>query len=47
VESSPGLYTAVIPGVQAGAWTLVIEADRDGERVFASRNRVILTEAKR
>ena len=46
-ESSPGVYGAVIPDVQAGGWTLVIEASRNGERVFASRNRITLTEAPR
>jgi len=28
--------------VAAGQWDLVIEADRDGQRLFLSRNRVIL-----
>jgi nitrogen fixation protein FixH len=45
IERSPGDYSAKIPDVQAGAWTLVIEADRNGERVFASRNRIVLKEA--
>lgn len=46
-ENGPGVYAAVVPDVQAGAWTLVIEASRNGERVFASRNRITLTEAPR
>jgi nitrogen fixation protein FixH len=45
-ERRPGDYSADIPAVQAGAWTLVVEADRNGERVFASRNRVVLKEPK-
>jgi nitrogen fixation protein FixH len=46
IEHRPGLYLAEFPDVQAGAWTFVVEADRSGERVFASRNRVVLVEAR-
>ncbi len=41
-ETGPGLYAAVVPRVQPGAWTLVLEAERAGQRVFASRNRIML-----
>jgi nitrogen fixation protein FixH len=45
-EASPGHYTAEWPGILPGAWTIVVEADRGNERVFASRNRIVLTEAR-
>jgi nitrogen fixation protein FixH len=41
-ESGSGLYSGTAYGVAAGQWDLVIEADRDGRRVFLSRNRVVL-----
>jgi nitrogen fixation protein FixH len=44
IEHRPGIYWAELSGVQAGAWTIVLEAQLRGERVFASRNRVILAE---
>jgi nitrogen fixation protein FixH len=46
IEYRPGFYAADLADVQAGAWTLVVEATRGGERVFASRNRIVLMEAK-
>ncbi len=46
IERRPGVYAADFPDVQAGAWTLIVEASQSGERVFTSRNRVILTETK-
>jgi nitrogen fixation protein FixH len=46
IERRPGVYSADLSDVHAGAWTLVVEADRNGERVFASRNRLALTEAR-
>jgi nitrogen fixation protein FixH len=46
IEASPGQYTAEWPDILPGAWTIVIEADQGGERVFATRNRVVLTEAR-
>ncbi len=46
IEVRPGHYAAEIPDIQPGGWMLVIEASRSGERVFASRNRVVLTEVK-
>jgi nitrogen fixation protein FixH len=41
-ESGGGSYRGMAHGVAAGQWDLVIEADRDGERLFLSRNRVVL-----
>jgi nitrogen fixation protein FixH len=38
VETSPGFYTADIKDIAAGGWTLVVEAEADGQRVFRSRN---------
>jgi nitrogen fixation protein FixH len=46
IEIYPGRYAADVPDIQPGGWTLVIEASRNGERVFISRNRVVLTEAQ-
>ncbi len=46
IERRPGVYTAELADIQAGAWTLVVEASQRGERVFASRNRIVLTQAK-
>jgi hypothetical protein len=42
VESGGGGYRGAAQGVAAGLWELVIEADRDGQRLFLSRNRVVL-----
>jgi len=41
-ESGGGSYRGTAHGVAAGQWDLVIEADRDGQRLFLSRNRVVL-----
>lgn len=41
-EREPGRYRGHIPDVGLGQWDLVIEADRGSERLFLSRNRVIL-----
>jgi nitrogen fixation protein FixH len=41
-EQDTGIYRGVADGVAAGQWDLVIEAHRGGERVFLSRNRVVL-----
>ncbi|WP_426408517.1 FixH family protein [Bradyrhizobium ganzhouense] len=41
-ETGGGSYRGTTRGVPAGRWDLVIEADRDGKRVFLSRNRVVL-----
>jgi hypothetical protein len=40
------LARADVPDARPGGWMLVVEANRNGERVFTSRNRVILTEAQ-
>ena len=41
-ELGAGRYRGAAQGVAAGQWDLVIEAGRDGQRLFLSRNRVIL-----
>jgi len=41
-ENGGGGYAGIARGVAAGQWDLVIEADRDGRRLFLSRNRVVL-----
>jgi len=40
-DSAPGQFRGMI-GPVAGQWDLVIELSRGGERVFRSRNRVVL-----
>jgi nitrogen fixation protein FixH len=46
IETGPGNYSAAWSDIHPGAWTIVLEADRRGNRVFASRNRVVLTETR-
>jgi nitrogen fixation protein FixH len=41
-ESGGGRYAGIARGVAPGQWDLVIEADHDGQRLFLSRNRVVL-----
>lgn len=41
-EESGGSYRGTAHDVSAGQWDLVIEADRHGNRLFLSRNRVVL-----
>ena len=41
IETGPGEYLADLP-LRAGQWDVVIEAKREGERLFRSRNRVKL-----
>jgi len=41
-ESGEGDYRGTARGVAAGQWDLVIEAVADGQRMFLSRNRVVL-----
>lgn len=41
-ESGIGIYRGDAAAVAPGQWDLVIEGDARGERVFLSRNRVIL-----
>jgi len=43
-SAGAGRYVAELADVQRGAWDLVIEASREGARVFTSRSRVFLTE---
>lgn len=42
IEGGGGNYHGVAHGVAVGQWDLVIEAERDGKRLFLSRNRVVL-----
>ena len=41
-ETTPGHYRGELAVIRDGQWNLVIEAGRDGKRVFLSRNRVAL-----
>ncbi|MET4753619.1 FixH family protein [Bradyrhizobium sp. RT11b] len=41
-EAGVGIYRGSVASVAPGQWDLVIEGDARGERVFMSRNRVIL-----
>lgn len=41
-EREAGVYRGEAVDVAAGQWDLIIEADRGSERVFLSRNRVVL-----
>jgi len=41
-EREAGIYRGQILEVAPGQWDLVLEAERGGERLFLSRNRVIL-----
>jgi len=41
-RTGDGRYQANVGAVAMGQWDLVIELERDGERLFLSRNRVIL-----
>src|SRR5262249_27469984 len=41
-ERERGVYRGTAENVSAGQWDLVIEADRGSERVFLSRNRLLL-----
>lgn len=42
VETGSGLYAAALPDVPDGHWRLSVEARRDGERLFKSRNELLL-----
>jgi nitrogen fixation protein FixH len=46
IEVAPGHYVAQWPDVSPGAWTIVVEAGRGGERLFATRNRIVLSEGR-
>lgn len=39
-QTGAGLYTGVLDGIGPGRWTLVLTAERKGERLFLSRNLV-------
>jgi nitrogen fixation protein FixH len=41
-ERSAGRYAGKTSGVAAGIWDLEVEADRGGERLFRSKNRITL-----
>lgn len=44
VETAAGVYDARLAGVLPGAWTLAVEAVRDGEPLFSSRTRFLMKE---
>jgi nitrogen fixation protein FixH len=44
LEKAAGVYAVDFADVHRGAWNLVIEARRDGERLYASRSRVELAQ---
>ena len=44
VETAAGVYVVAFDDVHRGAWNLVIEARRGGERLYTSRNRVELAQ---
>ncbi|MFN8829424.1 MAG: FixH family protein [Labrys sp. (in: a-proteobacteria)] len=41
-ETGPGLYLGAADRLEAGAWTVVVEAERGGERLYRSQNRTVL-----
>jgi nitrogen fixation protein FixH len=43
-ETGQGGYEAALGGVAPGGWTLVVDAEADGARVFRSRNHVTLAD---
>ncbi len=44
VAAGAGRYVVTLDKVQAGAWTVMIEARQNGERVYLSRTRHVLAE---
>jgi nitrogen fixation protein FixH len=42
IETDAGRFAGAVEGVTEGGWTLVISGARDGQTLFASRNRVAL-----
>ncbi|WJR80196.1 FixH family protein [Bradyrhizobium sp. NP1] len=42
LAASGSAYRGTARGVAAGQWELVIEADANGQRLFRSRNRIVL-----
>lgn len=42
IAASGSAYRGTARGVAAGQWELVIEADANGQRLFRSRNRIVL-----
>ncbi|EKS31878.1 FixH family protein [Afipia clevelandensis] len=41
-DAGAGIYKGTVAGISSGQWHLVIEGDARGQRVFRSRNRVLL-----
>jgi nitrogen fixation protein FixH len=41
-EAGRGVYRGSLPGIAPGQWDLVLEGDAAGQRMFLSRNRVLL-----
>jgi nitrogen fixation protein FixH len=46
IETRPGFYAADVLGILPGGWTLEVEAKQRDQRVFMSRNRIVLTEKR-
>lgn len=44
VETAAGVYDARVARLPPGAWTLVVEAERDGAPLFSSRTRFLMKE---
>lgn len=44
VEVAAGVYDAKVARIPPGAWTLAVEAERDGEPLFSSRTRFLMKE---
>lgn len=42
VERESGVYRGGVDGVAAGLWELIVEGQRGSERLFMSRNRLVL-----
>lgn len=42
VPAAPGRLEGALPGIAPGRWTAVITLERDGERLFLSRSRVVV-----
>jgi nitrogen fixation protein FixH len=41
-ENEPGIYRGTAENVAVGQWELIIEGERGSERMFMSRNRLVL-----
>ena len=41
-ETEPGIYRGVVSAIEAGTWTVILEADNGSERLYRSRNRIVI-----